>query len=156
LAASRSDTPALFRATAGTAGTRTETSKGPAASEEASQRPSLFDTLEYREQHPEREQTQSPREEGRSGTGPTRDEGRGKPQGGETPGEPDRGSRAGRPVDRDRSDGGKKPLKRGHDGRKSVTPANVGNRSNPDPRMTPGSPIARGEAAPEGAGDLRS
>jgi hypothetical protein len=59
LAASRSGTPALFRATVGTAGKRTGTSQGPAASEEASQRPVFFETLEYREQHPEREQTSS-------------------------------------------------------------------------------------------------
>jgi hypothetical protein len=68
----------------------------------------FFDTLEYREQHPEREQTSSAREEGRSGTGPTRDEGWGKPQGGGTPGERDRESRAGKPVDHGRNGLGEK------------------------------------------------
>jgi hypothetical protein len=34
---------------------RTGTLEGPAASEEASQHPVLFDTLEYRKQNPERE-----------------------------------------------------------------------------------------------------
>jgi hypothetical protein len=42
---------------------RTRTSKGPAASEEASQHPMFFETLEYREQNPERELFPSAREE---------------------------------------------------------------------------------------------
>jgi hypothetical protein len=37
------------------AGTRTRTSKGPATSEEESPHPTFFDTLEYRDQNPERE-----------------------------------------------------------------------------------------------------
>jgi hypothetical protein len=65
-------------------GTRIETSKRLAISEEISRFPWFFETLKYRERYPDREpSTKYPR-----GGSKGQDRGRGRPQGGKNPGEP--------------------------------------------------------------------
>lgn len=125
---------------------RTGTLEGPAASEEASQYPVLFDTLEYRQQNPERVLFPKCRKGGQASILPERSEsgkpgqwmfgrtvpnpsqggcnpvrftrgtGWGKPQGGGIPGEPGRRSHQRNPVADVPTGWRMKPLKRGRRG----------------------------------------